>query len=679
MTTVFMAMIAATVLHVSPNGDDANPGTAERPMATAVRARDALREMKDRGRSEVVFTAGKYRVRETLALDERDSGTVWRGENSAVFDGGFEVRDFRKLCDADVFAIQQLSPVAFSNALVADVKAAGYREFELQCRYGGAVDPHLAKGTAATRRTPSGTVFERMTDLWFSDRPMDLAREPDSGYLRLDGVNNRDVSFVTDCKMKTKLARERELMVTGFWHWNYLDETAAVDSMTPDGTVVMDDCILKLMRLYSVMQKDQPYFFVNALCAMDRPDEWFLDRTEGKLYVYPLPKGHDPLGLYANPRYVLSEFKDDFVTATNAVDIVFENLAFEHGKRHGIVANDCRGVTVKGCRFERLGGRAAVLDHVWRAKVENCFIKYMGTAGVQLISGNRKTLESGGSVFRGNEISFTSQWRRTYSPGLDLDGVGTLVEGNRFSDLKSSAINMRGNDQLIYNNFIERCVLESDDQGALDTYGYVSFQGNRIVGNVWKDIGGEAHDGYVAGQAGVRLDDNISGVYIASNVFINASKGDFGAINVNGGRANVIEDNVFIDCRSKRDAAITIGRNCSPWWAHRCQKPQWQSTELWQEDMKSAPYQKYPMMREKDLLTVFKEDNAVRRNYVSGCRYVAQRSWGWPDRYYDNDHTSLGENFHAADCQTEYHLSGKDGKPLATVIFGKEGTVKIEK
>lgn len=677
MVNVVLVLAAMTVF-VSPEGDDANPGTAERPFATAVRARDFLRSAKDRGKAEVVFRRGVYKVCETLSLDNRDSGTTWRGEDGTVFDGGFEVRDLRKVDATDSFAIQQLAQTAVSNVLVADVKAAGYRAWERQCRYGGAVKSSGMSGARSTRCTKKGTTLELMTDLWCNGGPMELAREPDTKFLKLTGIDNGEVSFVTDCAMREKLSRERELMVCGFWHWNYLDETAAVHSMSRDGKVVMDDCIFTLNGHYKTMRAKQPYFFVNALCALDQPGEWFLDRADGKLYLIPLKLKKGPDNKFPEQHFVLSEFADDFVTISNGVDIAFENLTFEHGKRHGVVASDSRSIVVRKCRIERLGGRAVVFDRVWEARVEDCVVKYMGTAGVQLVSGDRVTLKSGESVVCGNEISFASQRRRTYSPALDLDGVGTLVEKNYFHDLRSSAINMRGNDQMIYNNYIERAVLESDDQGALDTYGYVSFQGNRIVGNVWKDIGGNTHDGYIAGQAGVRLDDVISGVYIASNVFINAAKGNFGALHMNGGRANVIEDNVFFNCRSKRDAAITIGGNTQWAWNHRLSQKQWQSTPLWHEDMFSEAYKKYPMMRESDLVTVFKDDNVVRHNYVTGCRDVVQRSHYNPNGYYyEYFGGEDGQNVHRENPRVEMRLLSKDGTVEAAVRYDRKNGAKV--
>ena len=58
---------AATTLHVSPKGTDTNPGTAEKPFATLVRARDAIRAMKKAkglppGGVVVQLAQGTYRL-----------------------------------------------------------------------------------------------------------------------------------------------------------------------------------------------------------------------------------------------------------------------------------------------------------------------------------------------------------------------------------------------------------------------------------------------------------------------------------------------------------------------------------------------------------------------------------------------------------------------------------------
>jgi hypothetical protein len=74
------APLLAATFHVAPSGDDANPGTPEKPFATLTRARDAVRELRRaRGGLQEPVTVhvrgGRYSLRDTLVLMPEDSGT----------------------------------------------------------------------------------------------------------------------------------------------------------------------------------------------------------------------------------------------------------------------------------------------------------------------------------------------------------------------------------------------------------------------------------------------------------------------------------------------------------------------------------------------------------------------------------------------------------------------------
>lgn len=62
---------------MSPEGNDANPGTIDRPFATIERARDAVREINRNMTGDIIvyLRDGTYRLERTLEFDERDSGT----------------------------------------------------------------------------------------------------------------------------------------------------------------------------------------------------------------------------------------------------------------------------------------------------------------------------------------------------------------------------------------------------------------------------------------------------------------------------------------------------------------------------------------------------------------------------------------------------------------------------
>ncbi|MFI9011200.1 right-handed parallel beta-helix repeat-containing protein [Actinosynnema sp. NPDC053489] len=82
--------------HVSPTGDDAAPGTADRPFATLDRARTAAREA--RGDVTVQLRAGTHVLTEPLELTEEDSRVVYQAfghgtdaREEVVVSGGREV------------------------------------------------------------------------------------------------------------------------------------------------------------------------------------------------------------------------------------------------------------------------------------------------------------------------------------------------------------------------------------------------------------------------------------------------------------------------------------------------------------------------------------------------------------------------------------------------------------
>ncbi|MGJ6961666.1 right-handed parallel beta-helix repeat-containing protein [Streptosporangium sp. G11] len=79
-------------LYVSPSGEDAWPGTRERPLATLTRARDLVR-----GAGTVVnLLAGTHRLTETLRLTEADSGVTYRAVGEVVVSGGRRITGWRE-------------------------------------------------------------------------------------------------------------------------------------------------------------------------------------------------------------------------------------------------------------------------------------------------------------------------------------------------------------------------------------------------------------------------------------------------------------------------------------------------------------------------------------------------------------------------------------------------------
>ena len=125
------AVVAAPIeLHVSPAGNDSNPGTKEKPLATPAGARDALRRMRAavadaQGRvppGEVVFEDGVYLLSEPVRLDARDGSNVtWRAANrgKAVFSGALTPAGWKKVDDPAI--LELLPEAARAHVVMADI------------------------------------------------------------------------------------------------------------------------------------------------------------------------------------------------------------------------------------------------------------------------------------------------------------------------------------------------------------------------------------------------------------------------------------------------------------------------------------------------------------------------------------------------------------------------------
>ena len=192
----------------------------------------------------------------------------------------------------------------------------------------------------------------------------------------------------------------------------------------------------------------------------------------------------------------------------------------------------------------------------------------MGRGGTRIVGGDRKTLAPGGHFVENCHIHDLSRIDHTYTPAIWMNGVGNRIAHNLMHDIRSSAIRLNGNDHLVEFNEIRDVVWESDDQGGADMFGNPTYRGNVFRWNYWHHIGDRPRGGEEphCGRAGIRLDDAISGVLIQGNVFYRCSGGKhgFGGVQIHGGKENVLDNNVFVECA----AAVSF----SPWGDTRWRK-----------------------------------------------------------------------------------------------------------
>ena len=525
---------------VSPKGFDTNPGTRNKPFATLVRARDAVREMKKSAKGlpaggvTVYLRGGTYRMDAPLELTAEDSGThgapvvyaAWQDEEP-VFDGGFEVKNFKKA--RDYFLLERLPQEARGKVYVADLKSQGYSDFEKQQGYG------------------YGVQNETIRSVYEDGEFLEMSRWPNSGRIPVDElIEGNDRAFKVDCDRLSRWATAEDMMVDGFWYHLWAGEALHVEKVNPGSGVVT-----LAKKPGRGLREGRPFYVMNLLEEIDRPGEWFIDRGNGLLYIWL--KKHRWF-----TDVVVAERKQPFIRAEGVRDIVFRGIAFQYGQGRAALFNNCANLSIIGCRFHGFGGTALQVLNAANAGIYGNKLDTLGHGGMHVTGGNRKNLTSGGIHIENNEVGHFGLCSKTYVPAILLEGVGARVAHNWFHHAPSSAMRIEGNDHLVEYNLTEYVVRESDDQGGIDMWSNASYRGCVMRYNIWRDIGGGEAP---CGQAGIRFDDAISGMVVYGNIFERSSNGHFGGVQIHGGHMNIIDNNVFIDCHH----AVSF----SPWSLQR--------------------------------------------------------------------------------------------------------------
>jgi hypothetical protein len=309
-----------------------------------------------------------------------------------------------------------------------------------------------------------------------------------------------------------------------------------------------------------------PFYAINALCELDQPGEWYLDRARGKVYFWPAEE-------LAGAEVELSNFAGRMVEVDGASHVRFEGLAWDLGSADAIRVRGGGEVLFAGCTVKRFAGNGVEIDGGHGHGILSSDVYSMGRGGLIVTGGNRKTLTPGRHFVENCKVRELSRIDHTYTPAVIVSGVGNRVAHNEFYEIASSALRVGGNDHVVEFNDVHDVVQESDDQGGVDMFGNATYRGNIFRFNSWRRIGkwqGGA-DLPKCGQAGVRLDDAISGTLVYGNIFERCSTGreGFGGVQIHGGKENIVDNNLFVACA----AAVSF----TPW-----------NPERWNDFVKNA-------------------------------------------------------------------------------------------
>jgi hypothetical protein len=385
-------------LHVAPEGDDANPGTATKPLATLAAAQAAARAIAGRGEPVMVLLHhGIHYLPETLRFTEADSGT-------------------------------QEAPVVYAAVPGEKPVLSGGSRLEL--------DWQPFRDGIFQAKTPAGLVMDQ---LFVNGVRQHMARYPkyDPKAAQFNGSAPDAISPERVARWADPADGYIHAMHVGLWgdmHWRILGKKA-------DGSLEYE----------GGWQNNRPSpmhpqfrFVENIREELDAPGEWFHDAKSGMLYFIP-PAAVDLKSAtieVVRLRHLI-EFNG---TRENPVKFVtVRGLTFRHTARTfmdnrepllrsdwtvyrggAVVFNGAEDSAIEACDFDQVGGNTVFVNNYnRRITVRGCLIRESGANGIAFV-GDPMAVRS--PVFNYDDKFDYATVDRTPGPLTDNYPADCLVE-----------------------------------------------------------------------------------------------------------------------------------------------------------------------------------------------------------------------------------------------------------
>lgn len=535
-------------IHVAIEGHDHHRGSAIEPLRTLERALDLLRELRQGGDSgSLTVHGGMYELSRGLELGAADSGTsecplvIRAAEREIVcLSGGRRIDTLKPVRDAAVLA--RLQPEAREHVRQVELIAVGITDL----------------GTLASRGFGRKIVPSAL-EVFCDGEPLTLARWPNVGKdARIAGVVERKKSewseevgtleggFLYAGDRPKRWQDTNDVWVHGYWAYDWANSHERVFELDRERRIV------KTAPPHGNyhFKAGQRFFFENVLEELDLPGEYYVDRKSGMLYLWP-PEG--------TGETIVSVVEQPLIALTDCRHVELRGLTLECGRANGVVITGGEDVRIIDCCIRNMGNWSVKIDGGTDHAVRACEISGNGDGGIMVTGGDAKTLTPARHEIVNNHIHHIARISRCYACGINASGVGIRMAHNAIHDTPHTGILFFGNDMVIEFNEIYRVCQEVGDAGAIYTGRSFVRRGNKILHNYIYGLLGVG-----LGTSGIYLDDGTSGQEVRGNIVWG---GD--GIWLGGGRDNVIENNLFIDCTAAIQFDSRMSTGSTIWNAMR--------------------------------------------------------------------------------------------------------------
>ncbi len=537
---------AASVLYVSPEGNDGNVGTIDAPVRTIEKARDMVRAITPTMQADITvyLRGGTYELQNTLTFDQRDSGMNgfsivyenYPGE-SPVISGGRHVYGWVQ--EGDKWKTRLDLSSQFRQLYVNGVRTIRARSQNL--------------APSNFTKTASGfTITDSTMQNW---------------------GNIQDIELVSNQKWK--------------------QYRCGIQAIAGTALTVKQPC-WDNAQSHTNFSMDNVLWIENAYELLDAPGEWYFDRATGWLYYQPRP-GEDMRNAQVTIPVVETLVSGAGTLDSPLHDVHFSGIAFAYAGWVQPNANDGFADTQANFHILGTGGfsgpwtkivSAVDFKNAQSVVFERNVFTHLGAAGLNFGSGSQNNriignhfldISGNGLMVGEADNAFTTDQREIpknnriannyihaiaveYAGGVGIwvgYTQGSMIEQNELHDLPytgisigwgwSSAVSI-GKDNIVRNNLVYDHMQTQTDGGGI--YSLSAQPGNVISGNVIK--------GQVNEYGAVYLDNSSQYITVENNVVF----GNIRTALIKGGD-HLIHDNWWQD-RYTNDIWFVSGSVCHP-------------------------------------------------------------------------------------------------------------------
>lgn len=478
-------------IYVAPEGDDSAAGTITAPLKSLAGVQKKVRELAGDTQVEVIFRGGEYRFDKSVSFTAEDSGTeanpvIYRSMDGeeVVFKASKSFSGSSMARVTDEAVLERLYEKVRNKIVVYDLAKEGFSMGEIK-------DVTNIKATA--HKFSGG----ELNKLYVNDVEQRIAEWPNgAGYYSTWDYAEGGRTIHFNDNEPTRWTKAKDWWLGGFQDFDFRYSRVSGVSVDPIKNTLTVANLNSDFNFTSYQSRRWKAF--NLLEEIDLPGEYYIDRQNMLLYLYP------PYSMQ-NASLELSVMGVPFVDITGTSHITFKGISFTQNRDDAVRMKDVRNIDFIGCIFEDISGmgiyvtgsqkaltdanywQVSQIDGSYDCDIRDCIFRNIGSSAIEISGGNVDTLEKSNNVIDNNIFYMCSQIVKNYN-AVTLYGCGNTFTHNNISRCAFQGVYFRGNDHTVKYNEIYDVIQETDDCGAIYCGRNLIQQGTEIAYNYLHDL-----------------------------------------------------------------------------------------------------------------------------------------------------------------------------------------------